>query len=120
MQKYVIMSATGHPAFYMNEIHGEIPSGAVEISDAQYDKYFSDPTGQTVNISESGKVTIKKKPAYQPTAEHLERVHKANLDALAKRASLAFLVEDDEEKAAIKKDYAAEKKRHEKAMKGAK
>lgn len=65
MTKYVRITADGYPAFYDSEIYGPgksypLPADAREISDEDYNEFFSNMAERTFDAS--GKLQVRKAP----------------------------------------------------------
>ena len=111
MSKYILINSDNSNGFYDDAVHDTIPAGALEISNEDYSKFFSD-NGKYVFKNIDGKaalseITYTDEEIKQSKLNALDSQYKAQFNELAQSLGLATLASNDDTITSIKSDYAA-------------
>ncbi|WP_182185579.1 hypothetical protein [Pectinatus frisingensis] len=110
-KKYIVINTDGTNAFYNSDVHDNIPNGALEISNTDYQTFFSN-SGKYyfININNTAilsKITYSADEIRQQKIDTLNAEYQPQFNDLAQSLGLAMLSNDTAAQDSIKTDYTA-------------
>jgi hypothetical protein len=108
MGKYVVINTDGSNGFYDDIFHTVIPTGALSITNTDYEKFFVD-NGKYRFVLSDGKAVLQEYVSIKTTADKLaalDAAYQPQFKDLAQSLGLATLDGNETVLTGIKADYA--------------